>query len=148
MPVLARGDVFVHIAPHLRFDGARLTLVDVAPSTIWLSQGDPRQLTYLPTGAYLDRWAELEQGRGPEGGRVRGTLSLLDADARIPGRAVLELSGPRMRASGLAYDVRVVEGIVPTHSGACVLFLEWDEPPGAAAEPSPRQPPEPRRQAP
>ena len=43
------------------------------------------------------------------------------------GRAVLELSDPRMSASGLTYDARVVDGIVPGESGACVLFLEWQQ---------------------
>jgi hypothetical protein len=76
---------------------------------------------------------------------MRGTLSLLDPDAQIAGRAVVELRAPRLTADGLAYDVEILEGIVPGSSGACVLFLEWSD---AHRPGDPHQPPPPRRPAP
>jgi hypothetical protein len=151
MPGLARGEMFVHIAPNLQFDGRRLTLVDVAPSTIWRSGADA-ELGYLPTGAFLDRWAERDRVLGPGSGCMRGSLSLLDPDASVVGSAVLELSRPRMSASGLTYDAQVVDGMVPGASGACVLFLEWEQSaaPGAEARSEARseEPVDSRRQMP
>jgi hypothetical protein len=145
MPELARGEMFVHIAPSLRFDGHRLTLVDVAPSTIWLPGGGG-ELSYLPTGGFLDRWAERDRELGPSGGRLRGSLSLLDPDASVAGRARLELSSPRMSASGLTYDARVEAGLVPESSGACVLFLEWEAPAVSGSESLSDEPADRRRQ--
>lgn len=147
MPGLARGEMFVHIAPSLQFDGRRLTLVDVAPSTIWLSVADA-QLSYLPTGSFLDRWAERERDLAPGEGCARGSLSLLDPEASVVGSAGLELCSPRMSASGLTYDAQVVDGIVPGASGACVLFLEWEESAVPAADARPEEPVNRRRQLP
>jgi hypothetical protein len=141
------AEVFAHVAPRMRFDGQTLTLVDLAPSTLVMTRpleppGDAPQLSYLPTGAFLDRWAEQARNAVPSGCRMRGTLSLLDPDAQVAGRAVVELRSPRLVVDGLAYDVEVLEGIVPASSGACVLFLEWGQAPVADTPP-----PHPRRSA-
>jgi hypothetical protein len=130
MRVLVRGEVFAHLARGLLFDGRSLTLVDLAPSTIWSSATPSSGLGYLPTGDFLDLWAQRAHRLARPGPcRVRGTLSLLDADAQVAGDAVLTLSNPRVTAAGLAYDADVQQGLVPSESGACVLFLEWDTAP-------------------
>jgi hypothetical protein len=146
MAAVAKVEVFAHIAPRMRCDGRTLTLVDISPSTIWMSghlraSGHGPELDYLPTGAFLDRWTDRAREAGPAGCRMNGTLSLLDPDAQFAGRAVVELRAPRLTADGLAYDIEVLEGIVPGSSGACVLFLEW----GDARPGEPSQPPPPRR---
>jgi hypothetical protein len=140
MATVPSAEVFAHVAPRMRFDGQTLTLVELAPSTIVMTRplelpGDAPQLSYLPTGAFLDRWAEQAREVGPPGCRMRGTLSLLDPDAQVAGRSVVELRSPRLAVDGLAYDVEVLEGIVPTSSGACVLFLEWGDAPVAGTAP-------------
>lgn len=149
MQVLVGGEVYAHVARSLLFAGRALTLVDLAPSTIWSSSTPTSALGYLPTGAFLDLWAQREQRLGRSGScRVQGTLSLLDPDAHLAGDAVLALGNPRVTAAGLTYDADVLKGLVPQHSGACVLFLDWDtvgpltEPTGP---PSPRQRAEPAR---
>ncbi len=149
MSAVVKVEVFAHIAPRMRFDGRTLTLVDISPSTIWMSEavrepGHAPEIDYLPTGAFLDRWTDRARAVGPAGCRMRGTLSLLDPDAQVAGRAVVELSAPRLTADGLAYDIEVLEGIVPGSSGACVLFLEWSDAPRPGGPP---QPPPPRRPA-
>jgi hypothetical protein len=147
MTAVVNVEVFAHIAPRMCFDGRTLTLVDISPSTIWMSEplrtnGRAAELDYLPTGAFLDRWTDRAWEAGPGGCRMRGTLSLLDPDAQFAGRAVVEVRAPRLTADGLAYDVEVIQGIVPGSSGACVLFLEWSDPPRPG---DPAQPPPPRR---
>jgi hypothetical protein len=128
----ANVEVFAHIAPQMRFDGRTLTLVDISPSTIWMpgphqSSGRTPELDYLPTGALLDRWTDRARAVGAARCRIRGTLALLDPDAQIAGRTVLELRSPRLTADGLAYDVEILTGIMPSSSGACVLFLDWSD---------------------
>jgi len=149
MTAVVNVEVFAHIAPRMCFDGQSLTLVDISPSTIWMSRPlQPTEglaeLSYLPTGAFLDRWTDRAREVGPAGCRMRGTLSLLDPDAQIAGRAVVEVRAPRLTAQGLAYAVEVLEGIVPGSSGACVMFLEWSNARGPG---DPSQPPPPRRPA-
>lgn len=130
MRVLIRGEVYAHTARGLLFDGRSLTLVDLAPSTIWSSATPSSGLGYLPTGAYLDLWAQRARRLArPSSCRVRGTLTLLDPDAQLTGDAVLALGNPRVTAAGLTYDADVQQGLVPSESGACVLFLEWNTDP-------------------
>lgn len=149
MQVLVGGEVYAHVARSLLFDGSALTLVEMAPSTIWSSSTPSSALGYLPTGAFLDLWAQRAQHLARPGScRVRGTLSLLDADAHLAGDAVLTLGNPRVTAAGLTYDADVLKGLVPQHSGACVLFLDWDTVgtlTDGTGPPSPRQPEEPAR---
>jgi hypothetical protein len=127
MRVLVRGEAYAQMARGLLFDGRSLTLVDLAPSTIWSSAKPTGGLGYLPTGAYLDLWAQRARRLArPSSCRMRGTLTLLDPDATLAGDAVLTLGNPRMTAPGLTYDAEVLQGLVPAESGACVLFLGWD----------------------
>lgn len=132
MKVRVAGETFAQVAPGLISDDRLLTLLDVAPSTIWLPAGNARTMTHLNTGAFLDRWADLERELGPDAA-VTGYLALLDPDAQLTGRSSLELRNPHITASGLAYAIRVNKGIVPRRSGACVLFINL-------AAPSPRVP--------
>jgi hypothetical protein len=146
MRVKVRGEVYAHTARGLLFDGRSLTLVDLAPSTICSSAAPSSGLGYLPTGAYLDLWAEQARRLArPSSYRVRGTLSLLDPDAQLAGDAVLTLGSPRVTASGLTYDAEVLQGLVPAESGACVLFLEWDTAPTATNFAEPEVPHQQRR---
>jgi hypothetical protein len=146
MRVQVRGEVYVQMARGLLFDGRSLTLVDLAPSTIWSSATPSSGLGYLPTGAYLDLWAQRARRlASPSSCRVRGTLTLLDPDAQLTGDSVLTLSNPRVTAPGLAYDAEVLRGLVPAESGACVLFLEWDTAPTPANDAEPEVPHQQRR---
>jgi hypothetical protein len=115
---------YVHVAHGLLFDGATLTLLDLSPSTIWMSSTPNPRVGYVPTGDFLDLW-EQRTDAAPSSRRFRATLGLLDRDAEGSGNATLLLSHPRVSGAGLAYDAQVVEGLVPTRSGACVVFLEW-----------------------
>jgi hypothetical protein len=149
MRVQVRGEVYAQTARGLLFDGRSLTLVDLAPSTIWSSATSPSGLGYLPTGAYLDLWVQRARRLArPGSSRVRGTLSLLDPDAQLAGDAVLTLDNPRVTAPGLTYDAEVLHGLVPAESGACVLFLEWDTAPTPTDDAEPVVPQQQRRSTP
>jgi hypothetical protein len=146
MKVLVRGEVYAHTARGLLFDGRSLTLVDLAPSTIWSSPTPSSGLGYLPTGAFLDLWTQRARRLArPSSCRVRGTLTLLDPDAQLTGNAVLTLGNPRVTAPGLTYDAEVLHGLVPAESGACVLFLEWDTAPTPTNDAEPEVPQQQRR---
>jgi hypothetical protein len=139
MALIVTGEVYAHVARSLIFDGRSLTLVDLAPSTLWTSPAPTAGLGYLPTGAFLDLWAGRATSPGRGSPRVTGVLSLLDPDARLARRSVLVLRNPRVSAQGLTYDADVVEGLVPAESGACVLFVTW----GTGMTPAPDDGPAP-----
>ena len=132
MATLESGEVFVHVARGLRFDGRVLTLVDLAPSTIRVAATTLSAVGHVCTGTVLDRWAHAVAASPDGAWRVRGSLALLDAEAQVGGDTVFLVSNPRMTATGLAYDTQAVAGAVPSESGACVLYLDW----GPAGEPT------------
>lgn len=129
MAVVVTGEVYAHISRGMLCDGRSLTLVDPSPSMIWLSLEPVSGLGYVPTGAFLDLWADPARLSDHRARRVRGRLALLGAAASLAGDATLVVGRPRVTASGLTYDVEVLEGMVPASSGACVLFLEWNTAP-------------------
>lgn len=106
---------FVQQARGLRFSGSRLTLLDLAPSTVFMTDRDGPTVGHVTTGDFLDLWLD---GRGSS-----GVLSLLDAGTRRTGDAVLALSRPRIVAAGLEYSAHLERGTLPEASGACVLFI-------------------------
>jgi hypothetical protein len=130
MTALDSGEVLVQVARGLRFDGRALTLVDLAPSTIMVTMAPTPEVSHVCTGTVLDLWADAETASRTGSWRVRGTLALLDAEAQVGGAVAFVASNPRVTTAGLAYDAEVVLGVVPSESGACVLYLDW----GAAGE--------------
>jgi hypothetical protein len=98
MERLENGDqtMYVQVARQTRCDGTSLTLVDLAPSTVYLADQPTAALGHLPTGQFLDDWYSESAGAATR--TVPAVLSLLDAD-RVPG------------------------GDIPTTSGASVLFI-------------------------
>jgi hypothetical protein len=125
MPVVVTGEVLVHLARGVRFDGRALTLVDLAPATIRVKVTSATEIGHVCTGTVLDRWTHASMASRGRTWRVPGTLALLDSEAQVAGDAVVVVSNPRVTADGLAYDADVVGGAVPSQSGACVLSLEW-----------------------
>jgi hypothetical protein len=126
------------------FDGRTLTLMDITPSTIWMSgviagPGHAPKLDDLPAGAFPDRRTDRARRQaGPVGCHMRGTASLLEPEARIAGGAVVRAGAPRLTALGPACDI---EGTTAGDSGVRVLLLGWSDAPGLG---DPSEPPPPR----
>ncbi len=112
---------YVQVARAVRFDGRTLTLLDLAPSTICLAHQPGTTAGHLPTGLFLDHWYDQLEGASVR--PVPAVLSLLDADRAPASDAKVLLSLPRIREAGLEYQTQLVEGDIPSASGACVLFV-------------------------
>jgi hypothetical protein len=121
---------YVQVAGRAVFDGSSLTLLELAPATVFFTERPGIAVGYLPTGPFLDRWyAEVSGARTRA---VSAVLSFLDPDvARAPETGLL-VSLPRIRGTGVEYQARVVVGDLPFTAGACVLFIN---PPVAPATP-------------
>ena len=121
-PVHVSGEMFVQVARGMRSSGQGLVLLDLAPSTIHLTLAPTALLGYLATGEFLDRWEEHAAAFAAH--PPQATLSLLDASARLVPDVVVRLRNPRIRATGLTYDADLTSGVLPSASGACVLFID------------------------
>ena len=115
---------FVQVARGMQWSGHSLTLIDLAPGTIYVSPSTGL-LGVFSTGDFLDAWSRmLPGGQGP---RAFAVVSLMDACRTLLGDAELLVSAPTICGDGLRYTAELLSGILPGSSGACVLFI------GAAA---------------
>ena len=119
--------MYVQVARRAVYDGISLTLIDLAPATLFVIDQPVASLGHVPTGLFLDDWYADTSGSGT--GAVPAVLALLDAERTPDGNARVLLSLPRIRDAGLEYQVRVVEGDIPPTAGACVLFIRPPVPP-------------------
>jgi hypothetical protein len=132
--------MYVQVARGMRFDGTSLTLVDLAPSTVYLACQPDAAVGHLPTGLFLDEW--YGEPSGVVIRPVPAVLSLLDANRPPASDARLMLSLPRIREAGLEYQAQLLDGDIPPTSGACVLFIRPAVPPdwlGLLAHGAPRK---------
>lgn len=117
----AAPTMYVQSARGMRFDGHRLVLLDLAPSTVYLT-GQPAQIMgHLPTGMFLDRWY-ADAGSNPTRPAV-AVLSLLEFEDRHSRDVHLEVALPRIAESGLVYEVTMPSSDIPATSGGCTLFI-------------------------
>ena len=120
-PDVAREPMYVQVARRALYDGISLTLLDLAPATVFLSECPVTSVGHVPTGEFLDRWYADADGQGTQA--VPAVLSVMDAERGPGADAQLLLSLPRIRDAGLEYQVQVLDGEVASASGACVLFI-------------------------
>ena len=113
--------MFVHSARAMRFDGHRLVLLDLAPSTVYLTGQPARIIGHLPTGMFLDRWY-ADAGDYPTQ-PVAAVLSLLEVEDRHSRDVHIQVALPRIAESGLVYEVTVLSGDIPAETGGCALFI-------------------------
>jgi hypothetical protein len=121
---------FVQTAGGLTFVGGSLTLLDLAPATVFLAGGS---VGFLTTSMFLDRW--YHDRNGPATHSIAAVLSLLDPDRMPEPDARLLVSLPRIQGTGLSYQV-VLGDHLPARAGACVLFIDPPEQPVTPAEPA------------
>jgi hypothetical protein len=126
------GTMYVQMAGRVVFDGSSVTLLDLAPATVFLVERPGASVGYLPTGMFLDRW--YADGSGTRTRAVAAVLSFLDPDHAQSSDARLLLSLPRIRGTGVEYQARLVAGGVPPTAGACVLFISPPTPPATPGE--------------
>lgn len=125
---VARTDlVLIQVASAFVADHHHLTLRDLSPTTIWLLDGPTRRIGHLSTGTFLDLWWDPCSGLGTSS--LPALLGRAAPEAEHVPDPILMLRSPRINGAGIQYDVEEISGTLPSHSGACVLFLG----PGRAA---------------
>jgi hypothetical protein len=111
--------VYVQMARGVVFSGIALTLVDLAPATLFITGG--QEVGYVPTVIFLDRW--YAERAGHQVRSAAAVLSLLDAERAAARDVRLELELPQIRGAGVEYQVADTVDELPHSAGACVLFI-------------------------
>lgn len=116
----ATRPTYVQVARRLICSPSSVTLIDLAPATLVI--GVPGGVMgYLATSRFLDAWYAEDSGAATHA--AVAVLSLLDPDQGAHGNTPLLLRLPRIRGTGVEYQVGPVVGQLPDSGGACVLFI-------------------------
>ena len=115
-------EMFVQIARSVSSDQTTLTLHDVAPSTLYFSDRPERVVGHMTTEQFIGQWTEGPNSFDED--PPNAVLSYIDTGADIPTDAVVILRDPVAGNGSLTYAIEVLEGSVPTESGAVTLFID------------------------
>lgn len=113
--------LFIQVAGACVVAHHRLTVQDLAPTTIWLLEDPSLRVGHLSTGTFLDLWWDPRSGLGDSA--LPAALGQADPGAQRFPDPHLMLRSPRISGSGIQYDIEGSTGELPERCGACVLFV-------------------------
>lgn len=114
--------LFVQTAHGVTFDGDRLTLHDVSPSTLFFSDRPERITGHQDTAMYVANWSAGDDSFAAD--PPNAALSMLGDDQREVAEVVVELRDPRLVGRDLSYAVTVLDGAMPARAGVSTLFVD------------------------
>ncbi len=124
--------LFVQSAGSFAFDDGTLTLRQIAPSTIFFSERPKRIAGHVRNDLFLKLWVEGKNSFKKD--PPNATLSMFGPDGKAS-QAVVVLSNPRVDASNLIYDAKVLEGKIPQEGAESTLFIDGDNAPCSESDP-------------
>jgi hypothetical protein len=113
--------LYVQTAHAVTFQDDKMTLYGVSPSTLFFSDRPERIAGHGTTEELVHEWTE-----GPDSfakDPPNATLSILEGKDDIENIVVI-LQNPQLKGSRLTYTIKVLDGKVPSHGGACALFID------------------------
>jgi hypothetical protein len=115
-------EMFVQVARGSHSDEHELTLFGLSPSTLYFSDRPERVVGHMTSQQFVDLWAEGDNSFASD--PPNAVLSFVDPGGDLPEDCVVVLSEPRLEETSICYSIEVLEGSVPTSSGACTLFID------------------------
>jgi hypothetical protein len=115
-------EMFVQVAERLVGDAESITLIGLAPSTIYFSDRPERVVGYMTTEQFLDQWQSRHDGFAVD--PPNALLSFYATGSALPGETLVVLGNPVLKGDSLTYGIEVLEGVVPGHASACTLFID------------------------
>jgi hypothetical protein len=114
--------LFVQSAVWFSSEADDVTLHGIITSTVYFADRPRREVGHIPTSRFVEFW---DEGRGTFAeDPPKAVLSFLDLDSSPPADVSLLLREPRLEGDELTYTVEVLDGTLPTDSGACSLFID------------------------
>ena len=114
--------LFVQTATGLASNGESMTLVGLAPLTLYFSDRPLREVGHLPTTRFVEFWDEGDNSFAVD--PPNAVVSYADFDDETPQDAVVILMDPQLDGDTINYAVEVLEGKLPVGSGPCTLFID------------------------
>ncbi|HET6927044.1 MAG TPA: hypothetical protein VFI48_09355 [Hyphomicrobiaceae bacterium] len=113
--------LFVQTAKAIAYKDGVLTLRDVSPMTVFVSDRPQRIVGHVRNDVFLKKWAEGSHSF--ESDPPNAVLSIFN-DKAPPTSTVVVINNPRLDGNNLTYDVRTLKGDLPTTGIEGTLFID------------------------
>jgi hypothetical protein len=115
-------EMFVQVARGFDSTDGELTLVGLSPSTLYFSDRPERVVGHMTTAQFVDQWSVGDNSFASD--PPNAVLSWVHSGEDRPDDCVVVLREPKADGDSIRYAIDVLEGSVPTSSGACTLFID------------------------
>ncbi|MEM6583764.1 MAG: hypothetical protein AAF699_20975 [Pseudomonadota bacterium] len=110
--------LFIQHAENMTYDGSKIMLEGVGGGINWFSDRPNRIVGQATLEEYLQAWAE-----GADSFALDPPNAVLTVDGMSP--VVIELYSPTLgKENSITYDVKVLEGTLPTNASRPVLVID------------------------
>jgi hypothetical protein len=114
--------LYVQTAHAVTFEGDKMTLHGINPTTLFFSDRPERIAGHGTTEELVGEWSEGEDSFAED--PPNATLSILESGDDEIENLVVVLRNPQLKGSQLTYTIEVLDGTVPAHGGANALFID------------------------
>jgi hypothetical protein len=114
--------LFVQTAARMTGDGDRLVLHGLSPSTLYFSDRPQREVGHMTTRNFVELWSEGENSFATD--PPNAVLSFAEPGDRAVDDVVVEIQAPKLDGDELIYDIKVLDGTLPSETGPCALFID------------------------
>ncbi len=113
---------FVQQALSATVENGRLTLAGMTPATLYFSDRPHRAVGHIKTKDFVGIWDQGENSFAED--PPNAVLAFLEAGDGEPEDAVVVIRDPQLGEGSISYAVELLEGALPTSTGACTLFID------------------------
>jgi hypothetical protein len=112
--------MFVQTAEGVRGGDGTMTLIRLAPATLYFSDRPQRVVGHLSAQHFVDLWEEGENSFAKD--PPNAVLAFPNAGGLAD--TVVVLRDPKLEGNEITYTVDVLEASLPDEAGACTLFID------------------------
>jgi len=114
--------LFVQSAHGLTTSKGSVTFHGLAHATLFFSDRPQRVVGHLSSRKFVDQWAEGEDSFAQD--PPNAVLSFLEDGDTVPEEVTMTISDPQLEGNTLTYTVDILDGMLPSRSGPCSLFID------------------------
>jgi len=114
--------LFVQSAHGLTTNKGTVTFHGLAHATLFFSDRPQRVVGHLSSRKFVDQWAEGEDSFAQD--PPNAVLSFLEDGDTVPEEVTMTISDPHLDGDTLTYTVDILDGMLPSRSGPCSLFID------------------------
>jgi len=114
--------LFVQSAHGLTTSKGSVTFHGLAHATLFFSDRPQRVVGHLSSRKFVDQWGEGADSFAED--PPNAVLSFLEDGDTVPEEVTMTISDPHLDGDTLTYTVDILDGMLPSRSGPCSLFID------------------------